>query len=190
MSDYDVSYFQQINAEEGPQAERLADVLVWRYQPNSVLDIGCATGLYLEPFLDRGVDVIGIDYSDAVIDTAVLKIPKDKIVITDITKRPIKQRADLTVCIEVMELIDEKYAEKSVNNIAKTSKTIFFTAAQPGQGGVGHVNCQPKVYWQAFFATNGFERDIKDEDYIRIIMQAGYHMGWLTNNLMVFKKTN
>jgi hypothetical protein len=89
-----------------------------------------------------------------------------------------------------MEHIDEKYAKVCIKHISKTSGTIFFTAALPGQGGVGHVNCQPKDYWQELFAQNGFQRDTQDEDYIRLIMQSGYHMGWLINNLMIFKKTS
>lgn len=190
MSLYDAAYFAKINAEESPQAERLADILCWHYQPKSVIDIGCASGLYLKPFLDRGVKVVGIDYSEAVIDKEVLQIPRKFIKIVDITKEQIKQQANLAICIEVLEHIDKKGAKAAVKNITKASETIFFTAAQPGQGGVGHVNCQPKEYWQKLFKDNGFERDVKDEDYIRILIQSGYHMGWLAKNLMVFKKTS
>ncbi len=185
---YDVSYYKQINEEESDQADRLADVLKWVYKPKSVLDVGSATGLYLKSFFEDGVTVTGIDFSSSALSAEVLKIPRKNLKKVDITKKPIGIKADLAMCIEVMEHIDESLASVAIHHIAQTSNTIFFTAAQPGQGGVGHVNCQPKEYWDSLFVGEGFVRDIRDENYIRIIMAYGYHMGWLTNNLMVFKR--
>jgi len=189
MSDYDTAYFKKINAEEGEQAERLANVLAWKYNPKSVLDIGCASGLYLKPFTDLGIKIHGVDYSEAAVDDSVLQVPRSVIEVADITKQSVKSRADLTMSVEVLEHIPAAGAETAIKHIAQTSKLIFFTAAQPGQGGVGHVNCQPKQYWQELFAKQGFKRDIQDENYIRTIMASGYHMGWLINNLMIFKKS-
>ncbi len=187
MDQYDVGYYQKINAEEGEQADRLADLLIWKYQPKSVLDIGCATGLYLKPFADRGIEVRGVDYSESVIDQSVRQVPGSVIDIHDITASPINQRADLTICIEVLEHIPASGAQPAVKHIAQTADLIFFSAAQPGQGGVGHINCQPKPYWEDLFQKNNFARDRRDEDYLRTILAAGYHLGWLINNLMVFK---
>ncbi len=185
---YDEDYYRQINDEEAEQADRLGKLLIWKYSPKSVLDVGSATGLYLKPFHEAGIKVSGVDYSVAAISRDLIKVPPKTIKVVDITKGPIRTKADLTICIEVMEHIAAEDAEVSIKHIAQTSNTIFFTAAQPGQGGVGHINCQPKEYWESFF-NNGFERAIEDEDYLRIIMSAGYHMGWLINNLMVFKRT-
>jgi hypothetical protein len=185
---YDTAYYAQINEEEAEQAQRLGDLLTWIYAPKTVLDIGSATGLYLKPFLDKGISVTGIDYSEAAAQADVLQIPKKFIKIRDITKQPIGLKADLSLCIEVLEHIDAKDAAISVHHIAKTSDTIFFTAAQPGQGGTGHINCQPKQYWQDLFSKEGFVNAPQDEGYIKVIMSSGYHMGWLVNNLMVFKK--
>lgn len=189
MNEYDVAYFQQINAEEAPQAERLADLLIWHYKPGSVIDVGCASGLYLKPFLSRGVKVTGIDYADSAVTDEVLQIPRKYIKIVDITKKPIGRKADLTICLEVLEHIAEKHADISVKRIAASADIIIFSAARPGQGGVGHINCQPKQYWDNLFVAHGLRRDTQDEEYIKTIMASGYHMGWLTNNLMIFKKT-
>jgi SAM-dependent methyltransferase len=188
MTQYDVGYFAKINDEEAEQANRLANLLFWAYRPKTVLDVGCATGLYLKPFLEKGVKIYGVDYSDDTVDPDVLLIPKQSLLISDITKEKPTKRADLTICIEVLEHIEQKYSKKAVQYITQTSDTIFFTAAQPGQGGVGHINCQPKQYWEDLFNTKGFLRAPEDEDYIKLIMASGYHMGWLINNLMLFKK--
>ncbi len=187
MDEYNVAYFAQINAEEGEQARRLADLLIWKYAPKSVLDVGCASGLYLKPFLDQGVQCHGVDFSEAVLSDEVLQIPRELIKTIDISKQEIRQKADLTLCIEVLEHIPASGAAASIKHLSQTSQTIFFSAAQPGQGGHGHINCQLKEYWQKLFADNGFKRDIQDEDYLRTIITSGYHMGWLVNNMMVFK---
>lgn len=188
MDGYDVAYFRQINNEEGPQAERLADLLVWKYSPKSVIDIGCASGLYLKPFLDRGIKVTGLDNAKAVISNEVLQIPRKNIELGDITQKPPKAKADLALCIEVMEHIPASGANSGIRNISRASNLIIFSAAQPGQGGLGHINCQPPAFWQALFAQNGFVRLYQDESYLKIIIKSGYHMGWLINNMMVFRK--
>lgn len=185
---YDLDYYKTINAEEGEQAERLADLLIWIYAPKSVLDVGSATGLYLKPFADRGITVTGVDNSESATADEVLQVPRKLIKTIDITKQPIDTTADLTLCIEVLEHIDAADAPAAIGHLAATADTIVFSAAQPGQGGVGHLNSQPKEYWEGLLQAEGFERDRRDEDYIRIIMASGYHLGWLTNNLMVFKR--
>jgi len=189
MDEYDVAYYQHINAEEGPQAQRLAELLIWKYSPISVIDIGCATGLYLKPFLDRGVKVTGLDSAKATLAKEVLQIPRSRIILGDITKSSPKIKADLALCIEVMEHIPASGATPGIQHLTECANLIIFSAAQPGQGGVGHVNCQPPAYWQSIFANHGFERLQEDENYLKIIMSSGYHMGWLINNLMVLHKT-
>ncbi len=189
MSSYDLDYYKQINEEEGEQAKRLADLLIWKYNPRSVIDIGCATGLYLKPFLDKGIKVTGIDNAPEAIDDKVLQIPRSSILLHDITKQPIKKQADIAICLEVLEHIPPEGAPRAIAHITETSDTVIFSAAQPGQGGVGHINCQPKEYWQGIFGASGFKRNEIDETYLKIIIASGYHMGWLINNLMVFKKS-
>lgn len=185
---YDVDYYKTINEEEGQQAERLADLLIWIYVPKSVLDVGSATGLYLKPFADRGITVTGVDNSESAVADEVLQVPRKLIKTIDITKQPIGATADLALCIEVLEHIAPNDAAAAVKHLVATTNTIVFSAAQPGQGGVGHVNCQPKDYWERLFLAEGFERDRRDEEYIKIIMAAGYHLGWLINNLMILKR--
>lgn len=189
-SQYDASYYQQINDEEAPQAERLADILVWYYRPKSVIDIGCATGLYLKPFYQRKIDIYGVDYAESAFDTALLQVPRTKIHRQDITTTAAKHLADLALCIEVLEHIPADGAATAVRFICHSADAVVFSAAQPGQGGVGHINCQPKAYWEALFATNGFRRNHLDEEHLLTLMAAGYHLGWLLNNLMIFQKNS
>ena len=36
------------------------------------------------------------------------------------------------------------------------SDSVFFSAAEPGQNGVGHINCQPMEYWTEKFVEKGY----------------------------------
>jgi 2-polyprenyl-3-methyl-5-hydroxy-6-metoxy-1,4-benzoquinol methylase len=185
---YDAGFYQMVNDTETEQADRLGALLMRLYSPWSVIDIGCASGLYLKPFLEAGVAIDGYDYSDDAFADDVRRVPLKHLEKLDITAHPIRREAELALCIEVLEHIPEADAEIAVQHIAETSDLLVVTAAPPGQAGTGHVNCQPKDYWEALFAEHGFARDGADELLIRSVMAAGYHLPWLTENLMVFKR--
>lgn len=188
-STYDLEYYTEINNSELPQAERLFEILHKLYKPERVIDVGCATGLYLKPFMDAGIEVEGVDYAPDAIDDSIRQIPKDLIHIADITKDKLKIKpADFTICLEVLEHIPKSGAEKSVKYLCSTATTIIFSAAQVGQGGRGHINCQPKYYWLEKFYKNNYIEDVISTNKIINFMSQGYHMGWLTNNLIVFVK--
>jgi len=40
--------------------------------------------------------------------------------------------------------------------LADLSDVVLFSAALPGQGGVGHINEQPLSYWRSLFAKHGY----------------------------------
>jgi hypothetical protein len=69
----------------------------------------------------------------------------------------------------------------------ETDKVIF-SAAHPGQGGSGHINCQPKEYWRKRFANNYFEYNEDETRRFVQFMESGYHMGWLSMNCMIFTR--
>lgn len=181
----DTQYFQQIIDEETPQAKRLAEILIDRYHPKSVADYGCATGLYLEPFAAKGIEVVGYDNSP---DAVALARLSDNIHLRDLTRRQILQATDISICLEVLEHIEANDAIKCARTIASKSNVLIFSAAHPGQGGEGHINCRPKEYWEGVFNTLGLKLDHADTAHIVNKMTEGYHMGWLPMNLMVFKK--
>lgn len=139
-SDYDL-----ITHEEGPFADRLASILLDIFQPKYVVDYGCATGLYLRPFLDSDVDIYGYEVSEEALSNRV--IPKDNFELINPVERIYRKRlADLAICLEVFEHMEPEFVIHSLKNLTELSDRIIFTAAQPGQGGNGHINCQHKDY--------------------------------------------
>ena len=63
---------------------------------------------------------------------------------------------------------------------------LIWSAAQPGQGGAGHINCRPKDYWAEQLQAAGLERDKETEQALLAHIESGYHMGWFRQNAMVF----
>jgi len=186
MDEYSLEYYQALNREEGPQAKALAEAITELYHPQSVIDLGCATGLYLEPFTCR---VTGLDFSKAAFDERVLRIAPQDCILFDLTNadfRPMKH--DVALCLEVVEHIGCEHADTLVANICKASDTIGMTAAPPAQAGLNHVNCQPQSYWEEKFAQHGFKRDYHDEYQLVYAVWQVLHTVWIIRNLMVFKK--
>lgn len=186
MDEYTVDYYRELNREEETQAKALAEVITQLYQPRSVVDLGCATGLYLEPFMCR---VTGLDFSKAAFDERVLRIAPQDCILFDLTNanfHPMKH--DVAICLEVVEHIGSEHADTLVENICRASDTIIMTAAPPGQAGLNHVNCQPQGYWEEKFAAHGFKRDYYDEYQLAFKVWQVRHTLWLVRNLMVFKR--
>ena len=181
--------YERINEEEMQPALSLAEVLTVIFDPASVMDVGCATGLYLKGFLDRGINAIGIDISSQARQMAV--IPTECIYPRDVTE-PLGGdwgEWDLLLCLETLEHIEERYADIVLDNLCALSDTIVFSAAIPGQGGEGHINCQPKSYWIERFRARGYEPDQSLTDRVlRAVRQRPPWMGWLVQNLVIFVK--
>lgn len=182
---YDRDYYMKIRREESPQAKRLAGYLIGNYAPRSVIDFGCADGLYLKPFTLVGIDVLGVDYSPDVI--ALRQI--DNIVLADLTLPfHINTKFDLAICLEMLEHIEEKYAEFAVANIANASDLLILSVAGKNQIEESHVNLQPKQYWIEKFSQHGLELSPHETKALVSDIGKGYHLGWFTQNAIVLRR--
>ena len=92
--------------------------------------------------------------------------------------------------MEVAEHIETTLSDSIVDSIIRNVNDdgmIIWTAAIPEQGGVGHINCQTKEYWEDKFISRGFYRDCTIENNLLEYIRSGPHMGWFLQNLMVLK---
>jgi glycosyltransferase involved in cell wall biosynthesis len=174
---------EQIDEEEKPFAENLASWFKNHAVPDAkIVDIGCGLGTYVNALRDVGFDAVGYD-----IDPKVKGRPnlfhEDLFTVND--------QGNIVICLEVAEHIHEKLSDNVVKAVCKNvapGGVIIWTAAKPGQGGTGHINCQPKEYWEDKFNKEGFIRDRDIENSILNHVTQGYYMGWFVNNLMVLKR--
>ena len=152
---YDKEFFKS-HLKYRPIYGFIADIMMSQFNPKSVIDWGCGCGFLLERLHQHGIrDLVGIDGSEKVQDFWRAELPAAlvaKLFVGDIIEQDVNRDYDLAVCMEVAEHIPDEFAEDLVDIIARSaSKYIWFTAAQPGQLGTNHVNCQPLHYWSNLF---------------------------------------
>lgn len=176
--------YPAIYKEERPFADRLALWVKDTINPNNVLDLGCGPGIHVWALNDVGIECTGIDI-DARVDG------ETNLVWGDLLKLDNKWKADLVICYEVAEHIDPQYSDdivRSVYNAIEPGGILIWTAAQPGQGGVGHINNRRKEFWLNKFINIGLENDTILQNNLIDYCKLGYHMGWFVNNVLVLKK--
>jgi SAM-dependent methyltransferase len=136
--------------------ERVVPHLIELIAPRSVVDVGCGPGSWLESFTDHGVDdVLGVE--GEWLDTTVLRIPRDRMKIHDLTTPLRLDRGfDLALSLEVGEHLPPSAAPELVRTLTRLAPVIAFSAAAPLQGGTHHLNERWPDYWAGLFAERGF----------------------------------
>jgi SAM-dependent methyltransferase len=167
-----------------------------------IIDVGCGPGIYVKELIDLGIDAIGVDIDPSCVKYFDQEKYKGKIITKDIFKEGNiwgDKEFDIAICLEVAEHIHRSLSEDLVKFLSRISKTVFFSAAQPGQGGHGHINCQPKDYWIELFGKYNYVLDTDHtEDFIDFFINSEryteqdqiehpHFLGWLTQNIMIFK---
>jgi hypothetical protein len=91
----------------------------------------------------------------------------------------------------VIEHIDPQLGPDVVRTVADAVRPggwLLWTAARPGQGGVGHINCRPKEYWRTLLEGSGLTyAPVLTNGMVQHCLD-GAHMGWFLNNAMIFYK--
>ncbi len=130
------------------------DIMLDYYHPTSILDVGCGTGVSLDYFKTKKIDVLGIEGSKL----AISKANNPNLIIQHNLNKPLalKQTFDVVWCFEVIEHIHPKYENNIIHILINHSDNIVLSAAQPGQGGHGHFNEKPLKYWIDKFENLNF----------------------------------
>jgi len=135
-------------------------------KPVSVIDVGCAIGDYIMGFQHRGIAAIGLEGSKNCLPY--LQVSEKMVYIKDLREPIDIGKYDLAMCFEVLEHVEEEFADMLVDNLVRMADRLLLSAATPGQEGHHHVNCQERDYWIYKFDQRGYIRDKKIEDAIKI----------------------
>jgi len=172
--------YDLMGKEEKQMADRLAIWIKTELDPVDVLDIGCGPGHFVESMLDQGLNATGLDIDERV---------KGKSYLQQKSLFDMTETAEVTLCIEVAEHIENKRSDEVVDKVVNaTKKTLIWTAAAVGQGGIGHINCQHKDFWLKKLTNKGLVRNIEKENKLLNYIKQGSFMGWFVNNLLIMEK--
>jgi SAM-dependent methyltransferase len=138
-------------------SEVVLPLVVGWLQPRSVVDVGCGVGAWSRTAMDLGVeDVVGVD--GGYVPKGRLKIPTHSFVEHDLeTRLELHRSFDLVLCLEVAEHLPPERAGSFVQDLARLSNAILFSAAIPRQRGTNHRNERWQSYWATLFARHRFE---------------------------------
>lgn len=95
---------------------------------------------------------------------------------------------DIAMCLEVGEHLPPELGDRLVGLLGELSSTVVFSAAPPGQGGVAHINEQPKEYWITRFEDSSlrFRGDLTDQLSRRFAAHGVAQ--FLIDNVMVLQR--
>jgi cyclopropane fatty-acyl-phospholipid synthase-like methyltransferase len=159
-SDYGQAYFDggegyHTYQDAGHFAEK-AKWLVDEFQPQTVLEIGCAKGFLVKALRDLGVSAYGCDISEYAINEAP-EVVRDYLYLVDITaKEPITlPKFDLIVSYDTFEHLPEDVLD-NVFNFMNNVGTRFYiqvgTENTPNwQHDATHITIKPLSFWQERF---------------------------------------
>lgn len=160
--------------------QRVAGSLLRLLPFDSVVDVGCANGFLLESFAAAGRTISGIEVSPEVVELLDPAI-REVVEIGDFSA--LAGRWDLVCCVEVAEHIPPERSLDLVDTLARAAQSwIYFTAAPPGQGGHGHINCRPHDEWLAEFDERGWRVDAARTDELRRDLEQLERASWLRGN--------
>lgn len=152
---YPAGFYENRRAHTAHAARRLLSVLPPGLTRSSVADIGCGTGTWLAAALADGAEtVFGIEgdwVTSAMLDDARIEFAPQ-----DLEQRFSGPRVDLALSLEVAEHLSPQRAESFVADLVALAPAVLFSAAIPGQGGVGHRNEQWQSWWARLFAAHGY----------------------------------
>ncbi len=147
----------------------VADNIVAKIGPGTMLDAGCAIGLLVEALRDRGVDAHGIDISAWAIDQVPDPI-RPYCHVGSITEG-IEGHYDLITCIEVLEHLPVSQADPAIENLCAHADAVLFSSTPDEFDDPTHLNVETTGYWAKLFASHGFIRDF-DHDAAYLAPQA------------------
>lgn len=152
---YPADFYQDRRAHTAHAASRILAALPVGLPRRSVADIGCGTGTWLAAALAGGAEAaFGIE--GAWVTPAMLDDGRITFTPQDLEQSFTLPGVDLALSLEVAEHLSPARAESFVADLVATAPSVLFSAAIPGQGGVGHLNEQWQSWWAERFGTHGY----------------------------------
>jgi SAM-dependent methyltransferase len=184
---YNAPYFSGVDKHAMQSAGAIAESIVADFAPARVADVGCGTGALLAELQSKGLDVRGLEYSEAALDYCRSRgLNVQRVDLEGPVSMDVIGRCEVAVSQEVAEHLPARVAGQLVELLCQAERAVVFSAAGPGQGGSDHVNEQPPEYWVTRFEQNGFVCDYERTERWRTTWAERGVRWWYYQNLLVF----
>jgi len=154
----------------------------------SSLDLGAGAGFYSMALSGLGVEAWAVELAE---EAPVFSLDYVCVLCHDL-RLPLDlggRTFDLVLCIEVAEHLPESAADTLCDTIAlHANHLVVFTAAPPGQGGTGHINCQPPCYWRDKLEARGLFHLPEHTERMKLgwARVCGKRFTYLVRNVVVY----
>lgn len=158
-----------------------------RERAESVIDMGCGTGIYTAILRAEGFKVLGVDGNPNTPE-----LTNGLCGVADLSKDCFLGEFDWVLSLEVGEHIPAEYEKNFLGNLDRHNRQgIVLSWAVKGQGGDGHVNCQDNEEIMLKLSDMKYELDTLDTAALRTACAKYPQTGWwFRNTLMVFRRQN
>jgi SAM-dependent methyltransferase len=179
---YPADFYAERRQHTAHAAARILSALPTGLIRNRVADIGCGTGTFLAAALNSGSSfAFGMEGDWVTPD--MLDDPDIVFAPADLEQAFAGPAVDLVLSLEVAEHLTPARAPGFVTDLVRLAPAIVFSAAIPGQGGVGHVNEQWQSFWALLFAAH----DYAAYDVIRPLLWTDEAIpAWYRQNAMLY----
>jgi len=185
---YGRRFFAKSGRKKGDSDRLVAASLRTHFNFRTVVDLGCGDGYFLAALQAVGCEVLGLERSAAgLAGCAERGVPAVRFDIRRDELPPVGH-GELCLCFEVAEHLPAAYAPRLVELVTQIAPQAVFTAATPGQGGVGHFNEQAHEYWLALFEAAGWRSNDALAKALGEEWRAAGVVSWLPDNLMVMER--
>ncbi len=163
----------------------------------SLADVGAGTGAFAAEAKRRGHRVMACEHSR--IARSFARLQGIRVNPFDLTKtdsiQPRKHsRAqgpfDVALCLEVAEHLPPVLGDSLVALLSDISSTVVFSAAPPGQGGIGHINEHPREYWTARFEARSLHLQVELTERVAHLFATCGVAQFLIDNVMVLQRSS
>lgn len=151
---YDQNFYNMINEGSRRSARKIIPLL--GFEPKTVVDVGCGQGAWLGEFAKLGSECYGIDGEVAGTGFPSSIGTFQRVDLQSAEHLYLPGVFDLAICLEVAEHLPESRAEWLIEELCGLSPVILFSAAIPGQGGVGHLHEMWPDYWAEKFWNQNY----------------------------------